>query len=78
MRRSLAAACMAMVLFFAFVGVTAEYLFFAGVSQEFAMLLGLFSASMLPEASALREPQRPIPADTPLVRTAKPIPSSQT
>jgi len=78
MRRSLAAACLAMVLFFAFVGLTAEYLFFAGVSQEFAMLLGLFSASTLMEAAARREPQRPIPADTPLVRTVRPIPSSQT
>jgi O-antigen ligase len=49
MRRSLAAACLAMVLFFAFVGLTAEYLYFAGVTQEFAMLLGLFSASILGE-----------------------------
>jgi hypothetical protein len=78
MRRSLAAACLAMVLFFAFVGVTAEYLFFAGVSQEFAMLLGLFSASMLPEASNLYEPHRPTPAKIPPLRTARPIPSSQT
>jgi O-antigen ligase len=49
MRRSLAAACLAMVLFFAFVGLTAEYLYFAGVTQEFAMLLGLFGASILGE-----------------------------
>jgi O-antigen ligase len=49
MRRSLAAACLAMVLFFAFVGLTAEYLYFAGVTQEFAMLLGLLSASILGE-----------------------------
>src|SRR5258708_3910774 len=40
MRRSLAAACLAMVLFFAFVGLTAEYLFFAGVTQAIAILLG--------------------------------------
>ncbi|HKB33787.1 MAG TPA: hypothetical protein VKF16_07955 [Candidatus Dormibacteraeota bacterium] len=52
MRRSLAAACLAMVLFFAFVGLTAEYLFFAGVTQEFAMLLGLFSATILKEPAA--------------------------
>ena len=55
MRRSLAAACLAMVLFFAFVGLTAEYLFFAGVTQEFAMLLGLFSATILKEPAARGE-----------------------
>ncbi len=77
MRRSLAAACLAMVLFFAFVGLTAEYLFFAGVSQEFAMLLGLFSASTLTEAAAQRE-ERPTRPETPPLRTTRPIPSSQT
>jgi hypothetical protein len=59
MRRSLAAACLAMVLFFAFVGLTAEYLFFAGVTQEFAMLLGLFSASILKEPAARGETSAP-------------------
>jgi O-antigen ligase len=59
LRRSLAAASLAMVLFFAFVGLTAEYLFFAGVTQEFAMLLGLFSASILAEEATLAERTSP-------------------
>lgn len=78
MRRSLAAASLGMVLFFAFVGLTAEYLFFAGVSQEFAMLLGLFSASILSEKTvSSRAPQleqrEPAPRGT-----TRPIPSLRT
>jgi hypothetical protein len=53
-----------MVLFFAFVGLTAEYLFFAGVTQEFAMLLGLFSASILAEEATLAERSSPRPVET--------------
>jgi O-antigen ligase len=64
LRRSLAAASLAMVLFFAFVGLTAEYLFFAGVTQEFAMLLGLFSASILAEEATLAERSSPRPVET--------------
>ena len=78
MRRSLAAACLGTVLFFAFVGLTAEYLFFAGVSQEFGMLLGLFSASILNEATASSRASRagrrePLPD-----RTMRPMPSLRT
>ena len=78
MRRSLAAACLGMVLFFAFVGLTAEYLFFAGVSQEFGMLLGLFSASMLNQETASSRASRagrrePLPD-----RTMRPMPSLRT
>jgi O-antigen ligase len=60
MRRSLGAACLALVLFFAFVGLTAEYMFFAGVSQEFAMLLGLLSATTAADQAkpALRQPPK--------------------
>ena len=41
--RSLAATSLALVVFFGLIGVTAEYLFFGGVSQEFAILTGLLS-----------------------------------
>lgn len=78
MRRSLAAACLGMVLFFAFVGLTAEYLFFAGVSQEFAMLLGLFSASILGEKTASSRAPREGRREPTLDRTMRPIPSLRT
>jgi hypothetical protein len=44
LQRSLGATSLAMVVFFPLVGITAEYMFFAGVSQEFAMLIGLLGA----------------------------------
>jgi len=78
MRRSLAAACLGMVLFFAFVGLTAEYLFFAGVSQEFGMLLGLFSASILNEATASSRASRAGRGEPVPDRTMRPIPSLRT
>ena len=48
--RSLGSTCLALVVFLALIGVTAEYLFFGGVSQEFAMLVGLLAAQNLVEA----------------------------
>jgi O-antigen ligase len=75
MRRSLAAACLGMVVFFAFVGLTAEYLFFAGVSQEFAMLLGLFSASILSEETASSRASHAARREPLPDRTMRPIPS---
>jgi len=48
--RSLGSTCLAIVVFLALIGVTAEYLFFGGVSQEFAMLVGLLAAQNLVEA----------------------------
>ncbi len=48
--RSLGGTCLALVVFLALIGVTAEYLFFGGVSQEFAMLVGLLAAQNLVEA----------------------------
>ncbi len=50
--RSLGSTCLALVVFLALIGVTAEYLFFGGVSQEFAMLVGLLAARNLVEARA--------------------------
>jgi hypothetical protein len=44
-RRSLGAASLALVSLFALIGMTAEYLFFGGVTQEFAMILGLLGFS---------------------------------
>jgi O-antigen ligase len=90
LRRSLGAACLALVLFFAVVGLTAQYMFFAGVSQEFAMLLGLLCAAMVAEEAGLParakppkavgqqklpQPAREVP---PPSRTVRPTPSSQT
>ena len=62
-----------LVVFFALVGITAEYMFFAGVSQEFAMLVGILGARSLvraPVAGVLsaRQVQRP---------AARPAPSLQ-
>jgi len=60
--RSLGATALAMVVFFPLVGITAEYMFFAGVSQEFAMLVGLLGASaarvalVAPKAVIARRP----------------------
>jgi hypothetical protein len=51
MRRSFGALAVALVPFFALVGFTAEYLFFGGVSQEFAMLVGLLSAASIAETT---------------------------
>ncbi len=59
MRRSLGAACVALVVFFALIGMTAEYLFFGGVTQEFAMMLGLLGAMQPAPGSA---PDRKAPA----------------
>ena len=61
------------VVFFAVIGFTAEYLFFGGVSQEFAMLVGIVGARSLvtaPVAGArsARQVQRP---------AARPAPSLQ-
>ena len=42
--KSLGTVLFANVVFFLLVGFTAEYMFFAGVSQEFAMLIGLVAA----------------------------------
>jgi O-antigen ligase len=89
LRRSLGAACLALVLFFAVVGLTAEYMFFAGVSQEFAMLLGLLSAAIVAEEyevtsrakpkalgrQELSQPARDVPRAP---QTGRPRPSSQT
>jgi hypothetical protein len=44
MHQSLGSTCLALVVLLALIGVTAEYLFFGGVSQEFAMLVGLLAA----------------------------------
>jgi O-antigen ligase len=44
MHRSLGALAVAVVVFFALIGFTSEYMFFGGVSQELAMLIGLLSA----------------------------------
>ena len=54
MQRSLGSTCLALVIFLALVGVTAEYLFFGGVSQEFAMLVGLLAAQSPAETPGLR------------------------
>ena len=50
--RSLGSTCLALVVLLALIGMTAEYLFFGGVSQEFAMLVGLLAAQNLVEARA--------------------------
>jgi O-antigen/teichoic acid export membrane protein len=42
-RRALGGACVAAVLSLALIGMTAEYLTYGGVSQEFALLVGLFA-----------------------------------
>jgi hypothetical protein len=44
-RRSLGATSLALALFFLLCGLVGEYLFFAGVSQEFAMIIALTGAS---------------------------------
>jgi hypothetical protein len=44
-RRSLGSTALVLVGFFALIGFTAEYMFFGGVSQEFAMILGLLAAA---------------------------------
>jgi O-antigen ligase len=64
MHRSLGALALALVVFFALNGFTSEYMFFGGVSQEFAMLMGLLSAksaghfhlAVRAPAAAIREP----------------------
>ena len=43
-RRSLGATSLALALFFLLCGLVGEYLFFAGVSQEFAMIIALTGA----------------------------------
>jgi len=72
-QRSLGGALVAMVLFFAVIGFTAEYLFFGGVSQEFAMLVGIVGARSLVTAKvadlrSARQVQSP---------AARPAPSLQ-
>jgi hypothetical protein len=54
MQRSLGALTLALVVFFALNGLTSEYMFFGGVSQEFAMLIGLLSAKCALRAYATR------------------------
>jgi hypothetical protein len=44
-RRSLGATSLALAVFFLLCGVVGEYLFFAGVSQEFAMIIALAGAT---------------------------------
>jgi O-antigen ligase len=56
MTRSLGGVALATVVFFLLTGMTAEYLFFGGISQAFAMLLGLLSAARLREASRSAAP----------------------
>lgn len=57
MERSLGALALALIVFFALLGFTAEYMFFGGVSQEFAMLMGLLSAkSAVQVQAAMRSP----------------------
>jgi O-antigen ligase len=64
LERSLGALALALIVFFALLGFTAEYMFFGGVSQEFAMLMGLLSAiSAVNVQAATRSP-------TPMVRPA--------
>jgi hypothetical protein len=58
-RQVLGGTSTALAVFFLLVGLTGEYLFFGGVSQEFAMLLGLLGAAQ-PLASLA-----PIPALVP-------------
>jgi hypothetical protein len=54
-RRSIGSTCLALVAFLALIGLTGEYLFFSGVSQEFAMLIGLLAASRPAAAPAFPE-----------------------
>jgi hypothetical protein len=61
MRRSLGGAGVALVVFFALIGMTAEYLFFGGVTQEFAMMLGLLGA-MQPAPAAAPDQMGPAPS----------------
>ena len=44
-RRSLSGACLALVIFFVLCGLVGEYMFFGGVSQQFAMMIGLAGAT---------------------------------
>jgi hypothetical protein len=61
-QRTLGAACLAMAGFFLLVGLTGEYLYFAGVTQEFAMLVGLAGALRLGEPRlALPAVAAPVP-----------------
>jgi O-antigen ligase len=57
MHNSLGALALAVVVFFALIGFTSEYMFFGGVSQELAMLIGLLSAKCAVRARiVLRSP----------------------
>jgi O-antigen ligase len=63
MHRSLGALALAVVVFFALIGFTSEYMFFGGVSQELAMLIGLLSAKCaVPARLVLRSPVRARPS----------------
>src|SRR5437762_2191377 len=55
-QRSLGGTLVAMVLFFAVIGFTVEYLFLGGVSQEFAMLVGILGARSLVTARVAAVP----------------------
>jgi hypothetical protein len=62
-RRSLGGTVVALVVFFALVGMTAEYLFFGGVSQEYAILIGVFAATqpaqaLAPGLAAVQQPPK--------------------
>jgi hypothetical protein len=55
--RSIGAAMVALVIYFGLIGMTAEYLFFGGVSQEFGLLTGLIGG-MATARQPLRAPSR--------------------
>jgi hypothetical protein len=63
-RRALGAASVALALFFVLCGLVGEYLFFAGVSQEFAMMIGLLGATRRLAAPAAVPWLRPSPTLT--------------
>jgi hypothetical protein len=67
-RRSLGGAIVALAVFYALIGLTAEYLFFGGVSQEFAMLLGFLGLSQ-PLRAAVAWPAQ-VPAAPALMKAA--------
>jgi hypothetical protein len=63
-QRAVGAVALALPVFFALVGLTGEYLFFSGVMQEFAMVIGLLRVVTPVEAPAVW--RSPSPASWPL------------